>query len=173
MAAADVLALGPTHLVLSPGAGTPADAGISKELVWLAARERIPTLGVCLGHQVIGEAFGGRVGHARRVMHGKASRVWHDGSGVFAKLPRPFLAGRYHSLVVDRDTLPDCLVVTAWASDDGETTDGRAVDELMGLAHRNLPIFGVQFHPESILSEHGHALLANFLDLPGHPPHGP
>ncbi|MCU0683740.1 MAG: aminodeoxychorismate/anthranilate synthase component II [Polyangiaceae bacterium] len=165
MSAADVLALGPTHLVLSPGAGTPADAGISKELVSLAARERLPTLGVCLGHQVIGEAFGGRVSHARRVMHGKASPIWHDGSDVFAKLPRPFLAGRYHSLVVDRAALPDCLAVTAWTSDEGDVRDGRRGDEIMGLAHRSLPIFGVQFHPESILSEHGHALLANFLGL--------
>jgi anthranilate synthase component 2 len=161
MSAQDVLALEPTHIMLSPGPGTPDESGISKELLVLAARARIPTLGVCLGHEVIGEVFGGRVHHARRIMHGKTSRVWHDRSAIFSNLPGSFLAARYHSLVIDKDTLPDCLKITAWTASDGE---GRELDEIMAVSHKDLPIFGVQFHPESVISEHGHALLANFLD---------
>ena len=162
MSAADVLALRPSYLLLSPGPGTPDESGISKELLVLAARARIPTLGVCLGHEVIGEVFGGRVRHARRVMHGKTSRVWHARDDLFATLPGSFLAARYHSLVIDKATLPDCLKVTAWTAGDGE---GQELDEIMAVSHRDLPIFGVQFHPESVISEHGHALLANFLGL--------
>ncbi|HEU4407155.1 MAG TPA: aminodeoxychorismate/anthranilate synthase component II [Polyangiaceae bacterium] len=162
LSARDVLALGPTHLLLSPGAGTPDDSGISKELLRLAARAGIPTLGVCLGHEVIGEVFGGRVGHARQVMHGKTSRLWHTNDALFSNLPDSFLVARYHSLVIDRASLPDCLQITAWTSTDAE---GGAVDEIMAVAHKGLPIFGVQFHPESIMSECGHALLANFLNV--------
>jgi anthranilate synthase component 2 len=167
MSAEDVLALGPTHIVLSPGAGAPDESGISKELLVLAARARIPTLGVCLGHEIIGEVFGGRVSHARRIMHGKTSRIWHGRDDLFSNLPSSFLVARYHSLIVDKDTLPDCLKITAWTAGDGDGDDGDGdgVDEIMAVSHRTLPIFGVQFHPESILSEHGHSLLANFLDI--------
>lgn len=152
-----IRALAPSHIVISPGPCTPDQAGISLELVARLAGE-IPILGVCLGHQAIGQAFGGRVVRARQVMHGKTSPIRHAGTGVFAGLPDPFTATRYHSLVVAPDGLPDCLEVTAWTA----TADGQ-VDEIMGLRHRELPVHGVQFHPESILSEHGHALLANFI----------
>jgi len=162
MSADEVLALAPTHIVLSPGAGTPDDAGVSKELLARAARARIPTLGVCLGHEVIGEVFGGRVSHAREIMHGKASRIWHGREGLFADLPSSFLAARYHSLVIDRATLPACLKITAWTARERD-----AIDEIMAVSHRTLPIHGVQFHPESIATEHGHAMLANFLGLCG------
>jgi anthranilate synthase component 2 len=162
MSAEDVIALEPSHIMLAPGPGTPDESGISKELLVLAARERIPTLGVCLGHEVIGEVFGGRVRHARRIMHGKTSRVWHDRDDLFATLPSSFLAARYHSLIIDKDSLPHCLKVTAWTAGDAE---GKELDEIMAVSHRDLPIFGVQFHPESVISEHGHALLANFLGL--------
>lgn len=151
---ADILARAPEAIVLSPGPCTPAEAGICLELIETAAG-RVPILGVCLGHQAIGQAFGGRVIRARAPMHGKVSPVTHAGSDVFAGLPSPFAATRYHSLIVEQDTLPDTLEATAW------TADGT----IMGLRHRTLPIFGVQFHPESIASEHGHALLANFLAL--------
>lgn len=151
---ADILARAPDAIVLSPGPCTPAEAGICLELIEAAAG-RVPILGVCLGHQAIGQAFGGRVIRARAPMHGKVSPVTHAGSDVFAGLPSPFAATRYHSLIVEQDTLPDTLEATAW------TADGT----IMGLRHRTLPIFGVQFHPESIASEHGHALLANFLAL--------
>lgn len=151
---ADILARAPEAIVLSPGPCTPAEAGICLELIETAAG-RVPILGVCLGHQAIGQAFGGRVIRARAPMHGKVSPVTHAGSDVFAGLPSPFAATRYHSLIVEQDTLPDTLEATAW------TADGN----IMGLRHRTLPIFGVQFHPESIASEHGHALLANFLAL--------
>src|SRR5690554_4216112 len=152
-------ALAPSHLMISPGPCTPNEAGISLAAIRHFAG-RIPLLGVCLGHQAIGQAFGGRVVRARQVMHGKLSPIHHHGQGVFAGLPSPFEATRYHSLVIERDSLPDCLEVTAWTA----TADG-AVDEIMGVRHRSLPVQGVQFHPESILSQHGHALLKNFLEL--------
>ena len=149
--------LHPERLVLSPGPCTPNEAGIS-----LAAIERfsgqLPLLGVCLGHQSIGQAFGGRIVRAGQVMHGKTSQVYHAGQGVFADLPNPFTVVRYHSLVIEKATLPDSLEVTAWT----RTPDGN-VDEIMGVRHKTLPVEGVQFHPESILTEHGHALLRNFL----------
>ena len=144
----------PEGVVLSPGPCTPNEAGICLELV-TAAAGRLPILGVCLGHQAIGQAFGGAVVRAPQVMHGKVSAIRHRSSDVFAGLPSPFEATRYHSLVVDRAGLPDCLEVTA------ETGDGL----IMGLAHKELPVYGVQFHPESIASEHGHALLENFIRL--------
>ncbi len=158
----EIEALGPDHLVVSPGPCTPDEAGVSVAAIRHFAG-RIPILGVCLGHQSIGQAFGGRIVHARAIMHGKTSPVHHRGEGVFRGLPSPYQATRYHSLVIDRETLPDCLEVTAWT----ETEDG-AVEEIMGVRHREYPIEGVQFHPESILTEHGHRLLANFLgvDLP-------
>ncbi len=150
----EVLAGSPEGVVLSPGPCDPDRAGVCLELVERAAG-RLPLLGVCLGHQAIGQAFGGRVVRAPYVMHGKLSAIRHRGTGVFAGLPDGFEATRYHSLVVERDSLPECLEVTA------ETDDG----VVMGVAHRELPIHGVQFHPESIASEHGHALLRNFLDI--------
>jgi anthranilate synthase component II len=156
MSAEDVLALAPSHIVLSPGAGTPKDSGISIELLLLAAGRSVPVLGVCLGHEVIGQVFGGRVSHAREVMHGKCSRIRHDGSALFARIPSGFLAARYHSLVVAREGFPECLRVNAWSAGD---------EEIMALSHKTLPIFGVQFHPESVMTEHGHALLANFLEI--------
>ncbi|MGE0801843.1 MAG: aminodeoxychorismate/anthranilate synthase component II [Lautropia sp.] len=151
---AGIAALAPSHLVISPGPGAPDGAGVT--LAALAEfAGRLPILGVCLGHQAIGQHFGGRIVRARRVMHGKADRIEHDGTGVFDGLPERYDVIRYHSLVVARDSLPDCLAVTA-TTDDGE---------IMGLAHRSLPVHGVQFHPESIASEHGHRLLQNFLNL--------
>ena len=152
-----IAALGPEHLVISPGPCTPAEAGVSVDAI-KAFAGRIPILGVCLGHQSIGQAFGGKVVHARAVMHGKTSPIHHRSVGVFADLPNPFEATRYHSLVVERESLPDCLEVTAWTERDG------AEDEIMGLRHRQLDVQGVQFHPESILTEHGHQMLKNFLD---------
>jgi anthranilate synthase component II len=142
-------------ILISPGPGTPDQAGISLDLVAACAAARRPLLGVCLGHQAIAQAFGGRIVRAPRVMHGKTSVIAHDENGLFAGLPSPFEATRYHSLVAEADSLPACLAVTATA-DDGT---------IQGLAHRDLPIHGVQFHPESIASAHGHALLANFLAL--------
>ncbi|MEF8833379.1 MAG: aminodeoxychorismate/anthranilate synthase component II [Halofilum sp. (in: g-proteobacteria)] len=150
-------ALEPELLMISPGPCTPNEAGISVEAV-LRFAGRIPILGVCLGHQSIGQAYGGRVVHAREIMHGKTSLIHHTDQGVFAGLPNPFEATRYHSLVVARDGLPDCLEITAWT----ENADG-SMDEIMGLRHRELAIEGVQFHPESILTRHGHDLLQNFL----------
>jgi anthranilate synthase component 2 len=152
-----VAALAPDKIVISPGPCTPNEAGISLSLV----RElgaRIPILGVCLGHQAIGQAYGGHVVRAGRIMHGKTSPIRHRGEGVFAGLPDGYAATRYHSLVVEQATLPECLEVTAWT----ELADG-GVEEIMGLRHREHPVQGVQFHPESILTEHGHALLENFL----------
>ena len=143
----------PEAIVLSPGPCTPNEAGICLELI-RAAAGRIPILGVCLGHQAIGQAFGGEVVRAPVPMHGKLSAVAHDDCDIFAGIPSPFEATRYHSLVVKRDTLPDCLVETA-----------RTGDLIMGLRHRTLPVFGVQFHPESIASQHGHKILKNFLDI--------
>lgn len=152
---AGALAMRPDAIVLSPGPCTPNEAGICLDLI--RAAEGVPVLGVCLGHQAIGQAFGGRVVRAPVPMHGKTSPVRHEGTDVFARLPSPFSVVRYHSLVVEPETLPDSLVPTAW-TDDGV---------LMGLRHRERPVYGVQFHPESILSEQGHALLANFLRLAG------
>jgi anthranilate synthase component 2 len=149
----DALALRPEAILLSPGPCTPNEAGISLPLIHAAAAERLPLMGVCLGHQAIGQAFGGRVVRARQVMHGKTDTIDTTGEGVFRELPRRFDIARYHSLVVERDTLPDCLEVTATSGD----------GEVMGLRHRSLPVEGVQFHPESVASEHGHALLRNFL----------
>ena len=152
----DIAQLNPEKIVISPGPCTPNEAGIS-----MACIERfggtIPILGICLGHQSIGQVFGGQVVRAREVMHGKTSVIYHNQGGVFSELAEPLTATRYHSLVVDRQNLPDCLEITAWTEKDGQ------VDEIMGLRHRELAVEGVQFHPESILSEHGHALLQNFL----------
>lgn len=150
------LALRPEAVLLSPGPCTPNEAGICLDLL-AAAPDGLPILGVCLGHQSIGQAFGGEVIRAKALMHGKTSEIRHEGQGIFAGLPNPFTATRYHSLAVRRESLPDALEITAW-TDDGE---------IMGLQHRNRPIHGVQFHPESIATEGGHDLLANFLDLAG------
>ncbi|MGQ0749826.1 MAG: anthranilate synthase component II [Betaproteobacteria bacterium] len=150
---AEIESMRPERIVISPGPCTPHEAGVSVPLVKRFAG-KVPILGVCLGHQSIGQAFGGRIVHAQRLMHGKTSAIQHEGQGVFRTLPKPFQATRYHSLAVERASLPECLEVTAW-SDDGE---------IMGLRHRTLPVEGVQFHPESILTEHGHQLLRNFLE---------
>jgi anthranilate synthase component 2 len=150
-----LLARRPEGLVVSPGPGRPADAGVSLEAVRRFGEAGVPVLGVCLGHQAIGEAFGGRIVRARTIMHGKVSRISHDGKGVFAGLSQPFEATRYHSLVIDPDAVPDVLEVAA------RTEDG----EIMGVRHRTLPIHGIQFHPESILTREGKDLLANFLGL--------
>ena len=160
---AGIRALAPQYIVLSPGPCTPAESGVSLALLAAiaagdAALSRIPVLGVCLGHQAIGQAFGGQVVRAARIMHGKTSPIRHTGSGVFAGLPDGFTATRYHSLVVAPQSLPACLEVTAWT----ENADGSR-EAIMGLRHTVLPIHGVQFHPESILTQHGHALLRNFL----------
>lgn len=148
----DIERLAPDYLMVSPGPCTPDEAGISIAAIRHFAG-RIPLLGICLGHQSIGQAFGGRIVHARQLMHGKVSPVSHTGQGVFAGLPTPVTCTRYHSLVIERDSLPACLEITAW-TDDGE---------IMGVRHRELAVEGVQFHPESILTEHGHAMLDNFL----------
>ncbi|BAO43003.1 anthranilate synthase component II [Thiolapillus brandeum] len=149
--------LRPDQLVISPGPCTPREAGVSVAAIEYFAG-RIPILGVCLGHQSIGQAFGGRIVHAREIMHGKTSPVYHADTGVFSGLDNPFRATRYHSLVIDRNSLPDCLEITAWTEQDGE------MDEIMGVRHRELDVQGVQFHPESILTEHGHDMLKNFLE---------
>ena len=148
----DVAALKPERIVLSPGPCTPNEAGISLAVID-RFKGRVPLLGVCLGHQAIGQAFGGKVVHAKTLMHGKVSRIHHEGRGVFNGLPTPYEATRYHSLAIERETCPPELEVTAW-TDDGE---------IMGVRHRTLPVEGVQFHPESILTQHGHDLLRNFL----------
>ncbi len=150
--------MAPSHIVVSPGPCTPNQAGISLDVIGRFAG-KTPLFGVCLGHQAIGQFFGGKVVRARQVMHGKTSLIHHTGQGVFADLPSPYTATRYHSLVVDAASLPDCLDVTAWTV----TEDGQR-DEIMGLRHRELDVQGVQFHPESILSEHGHHMLKNFLE---------
>lgn len=153
----DLEKLVPDKLVISPGPCTPKEAGISVESI-LKFAGTLPILGVCLGHQSIGYAFGGRIVHAKRIMHGKTSLVHHQNVGVFSGLKNPFEATRYHSLVIEQASLPECLEVTAWTEDD----EGN-IEEIMGIRHKNLDIEGVQFHPESILTEHGHDLLANFL----------
>ena len=155
---AQIERLAPEKIVISPGPCTPNEAGISLEVITRFAGE-IPLLGICLGHQAIGQAFGGEVRRARTVMHGKTSPIHHEGKGVFRGLPQPMTATRYHSLIVGWDSLPDCLEVTAWT----ETSEGEK-DEIMGLRHRTLPVEGVQFHPESIFSPQGKTLLENFLE---------
>jgi len=151
----EAMAMNPSGILLSPGPATPDQAGICLALTAAAAETKTPLLGVCLGHQTIGQAFGGDVIRCHEIVHGKMGTMHHDGKGVFAGLPNPFQATRYHSLVVDRATLPDCLEVTATLAD----------GTIMGLQHSELPIQGVQFHPESIASEHGHALLQNFVNM--------
>jgi len=145
--------LNPRYIVISPGPCTPNEAGISLELIE-AFKGKIPILGVCLGHQSIGQAFGGKIVHAKTIMHGKTSKISHNNKGVFRGIKNPFIATRYHSLVIEKHTLPNCFDITAWTDD----------NEIMGIKHKELAIEGVQFHPESILSEHGHDLLKNFLD---------
>jgi anthranilate synthase component II len=147
----EIAAMNPARIVVSPGPCTPNEAGISVPLIRQFAG-KVPILGVCLGHQSIGQAFGGHIVHAQELMHGKTSQIHHKGEGVFKELPNPYRATRYHSLVIERQSLPDCLEITAW-TDDGE---------IMGVRHKSLAVEGVQFHPESILTEHGHALLQNF-----------
>ncbi|HWK69238.1 aminodeoxychorismate/anthranilate synthase component II [Pollutimonas sp. M17] len=151
---ADIAAMKPERICVSPGPCSPAEAGISIELIRHFAG-KLPILGVCLGHQAIGAAFGGDIVRARQIMHGKVSNITHAGTDVFKGLPSPYAVTRYHSLAIQRDTLPDCLDVTA------QTDDG----EIMGVRHTSMPVYGVQFHPESVLSEHGHALLKNFLEI--------
>lgn len=153
----EAMAMNPAAILLSPGPCDPAQAGICLALTEAAAETRTPLFGVCLGHQAIGQAFGGRVVRAEEIVHGKMGRIEHAGAGVFAGLPTPFEATRYHSLIVERETLPDSLEVTAWLAD----------GTIMGLKHRDLPIEGVQFHPESIASQHGHRMLATFLEGAG------
>lgn len=155
---AQIEELQPDHIVISPGPCSPSEAGISMAVIEHFAG-RIPLLGVCLGHQSIGQVFGGRVIRARQVMHGKISPIYHANQGVFRGLANPLTATRYHSLIIERETLPDCLEVTAWT----QLEDGQ-VDEIMGVRHKTLAVEGVQFHPESILSQQGHALLRNFLE---------
>ena len=156
---AEILRSKATHIMISPGPCTPNQAGISMAAIEALAGVK-PILGVCLGHQSIGQVFGGMIIHANQIMHGKTSMVKHTGAGVFSGLPSPFEATRYHSLVIDKKSLPDCLEVTAWT----ENKDG-SVDEIMGVRHKEMAIEGVQFHPESILTEHGHDLLRNFLNM--------
>ncbi len=145
--------LNPERIVISPGPCTPNEAGVSLSTI-KEFSEKLPVLGVCLGHQSIGQVFGAKIVHAQQLMHGKTSPIFHNGVGVFRDLPSPFVATRYHSLVIDRSTFPDCLEITAWTRD----------NEIMGVRHKTLPIEGVQFHPESLLSEHGHQILENFLN---------
>jgi len=154
---AEIEKLQPDQIVVSPGPCTPNEAGISTAAIAHFAG-KIPILGICLGHQSIGQVFGGRIVRAGKVMHGKLSKIHHTGAGVFTGLNSPFTATRYHSLVIERDSLPDCLELTAWTEDE----NGK-IEEIMGVRHKELAVEGVQFHPESILSEHGHQLLRNFL----------
>ena len=158
LSVAQIDALAPERIVISPGPGTPDDAGVCVDVIRHLG-PRVPILGVCLGHQSLGQAYGGEVVRAKTIMHGKTSRIRHDGLGVFAGLPDAYVATRYHSLVVSRENLPACLEITAWTDHE----DG-SFDEIMGLRHHEHPVEGVQFHPESILTEHGHALLKNFLE---------
>lgn len=154
----DIAVKKPEAIVISPGPCTPNEAGISMQAIEKFAGQ-VPILGICLGHQSIGQVYGGRIVKAGQVMHGKTSKIYHKGEGVFSQLENPFTATRYHSLVIEPSSLPDCLEVTAWT----ETEDGE-VEEIMGVRHKELPVAGVQFHPESILTEHGHDLLRNFLN---------
>jgi anthranilate synthase component II len=156
---ADIEKLNPEHLVISPGPCTPNEAGISVAAIKHFAG-KLPILGICLGHQSIGQAFGGNIIRAKQVMHGKVSKIYHNNVGVFAGLNNPFNATRYHSLVIEQKSIPDCLEITAWT----ENENGE-IDEIMGVRHKTLAIEGVQFHPESILTEHGHDLLNNFLKM--------
>jgi anthranilate synthase component II len=158
LSVSDIAALKPERIVISPGPCTPNEAGVSLEVLEKLSGS-VPILGVCLGHQSLGQAFGGKVIRAKTIMHGKTSLMHHKGQGVFSGLPSPFEATRYHSLVVEKDSLPNCLEITAWT----ENEDG-SFDEIMGLRHKTLPVQGVQFHPESILTQHGHAMLKNFLE---------
>lgn len=158
----EIRAMAPERIVLSPGPCSPREAGVSVPVV-KAFAGKIPILGICLGHQSIGQAYGGHILRAHQIMHGKTSLIYHDGKGVFSHLSSPYTATRYHSLVIDKHRLPEELEVSAWTL----TEDGN-VDEIMGVRHREVQIEGVQFHPESILSEHGHQLLQNFLDLPAY-----
>ena len=158
LSVAQIEALAPSKIVISPGPCTPNEAGVSLEVLRELA-PKIPIFGVCLGYQAMGQVFGGKVVRAGKIMHGKTSPIHHQGKGVFAGLPTPFEATRYHSLVVEKTSVPDCLEVTAWT----ENEDG-SVEELMGLRHREFPVEGVQFHPESILTQHGHAMLKHFLE---------
>ena len=153
----DIVRLAPEKIVISPGPGTPNEAGVSLEVIQKLGQS-IPIFGVCLGHQAIGQAFGGRVVRARQIMHGKVSPIHHRGQGVFAGLPNPFEATRYHSLVVEESSLPSCLEITAWT----QNADS-SFDEIMGVRHQAMPVEGVQFHPESILTQHGRHQLRNFL----------
>jgi len=155
----EIAQLAPDHIVVSPGPCTPNEAGISMAAI-KAFAGKIPLLGVCLGHQSIGQVFGGRIIHAREIMHGKTSMIYHKGVGVFRGLPSPFEATRYHSLVIEKATAPECLEITAWT----QAANGK-VDEIMGVRHKTLAVEGVQFHPESILTQHGHAMLQNFLEI--------
>ncbi len=155
----EIAELAPQKIVISPGPCTPNEAGISVAVIERFSGQ-VPLLGICLGHQSIGQAFGGKVVRAKRVMHGKTSQIHHTGQGIFKGLSNPFEATRYHSLVVERETLPDCLEITAWT----QMNDGD-IDEIMGLRHRETQVEGVQFHPESILTQHGHDLLGNFLKV--------
>jgi len=157
----EIESMSPNHIMISPGPCTPNEAGISLEVI-KAYAGKLPILGVCLGHQSIGQAFGGEIVHANQIMHGKTSMIQHREQGVFAGLENPFEATRYHSLVINKASLPDCLELTAWTSRNSDE-----VDEIMGVRHREFQIEGVQFHPESILTRHGHDLLQNFLNLSG------
>ncbi|MGJ8668119.1 MAG: anthranilate synthase component II [Oceanococcus sp.] len=154
----EIAQLSPSHIMISPGPCTPDKAGISLGVVQRFAG-KIPLFGVCLGHQSIGQFYGGKIVRAKQVMHGKTSPIYHTGQGVFSDLPSPYTATRYHSLVIEQASLPACLEVTAWTQDEHGQRD-----EIMGVRHRELPVQGVQFHPESILSEHGHQMLKNFLE---------
>ena len=158
ISADEVLSVEPQHIVISPGPCTPNEAGVSVPMIDRYSG-KVPILGVCLGHQSIGQAFGGKIVHARELMHGKTSPIFHNNKGVFHGLPSPFIATRYQSLVIERESLPDCLEITAW------TEDG----EIMGIRHKTLSVEGVQFHPESVLSEYGHKLLENFLSSKENP----
>ncbi len=154
--------LEPEYIVISPGPCTPSEAGISVAVI-NEFMHKLPILGVCLGHQSIGQALGGRIVHANRIMHGKTSDIHHRSSDVFSGLESPFVATRYHSLVIEQDSLPDCLEITAWT-----TTENEDIDEIMGVRHKDFPVYGVQFHPESILTTFGHDLLRNFLRMDLH-----
>lgn len=155
----EISAMQPERIMISPGPCTPDEAGVSMEVIQSFAG-KVPILGVCLGHQSIGQVFGGNIVHAREIMHGKTSLIHHTGKYVFSGLDNPYTATRYHSLVIDKDSLPDCLEVTAWTQ-----TENGEIDEIMGVRHKEFAVEGVQFHPESILTEHGHDLLKNFLNM--------